>query len=78
VREADDHGHEPAVFKLRNDQPPLQHATGVAMPAGQSRVHSGGRANQYQGPGAGISGQPDVSNVKWLANAEDERNVAEA
>jgi hypothetical protein len=44
------------------------------MPVVQSRVQSGGRANQYQGLGAGISGQPDVSNVKWLGNAEDERN----
>jgi hypothetical protein len=77
-REVDDHGHEPAVFKIRNDQAPVQHATGVTMPAGQSRVQSGGRANQYQGPGAGISGQPDVSNVKWLGNAEDERKEAEA
>jgi hypothetical protein len=56
----------------------MQHATGIAMPAGRSRVQSSGRANQYQGPGAGISGQPDVSNVKWLRNAEDERNEAEA
>jgi hypothetical protein len=70
--EADDHGHESIVFKLWNDHTPMQHATGVTMPAGRSRVQSGGRANQYQGPGARISGQPDVSNVKWLGNAEDE------
>jgi hypothetical protein len=56
----------------------VQHATGVVMLAGRCRVQSGSRANQYQGPSVGISGQPDVSNVKWLGNAEHERNEAEA
>jgi hypothetical protein len=33
-REVDDLGHVSAVFKLRNDQTPMKHATGVAMSAG--------------------------------------------
>jgi hypothetical protein len=40
--ETDDDGHVPAGFKLRNDQTFVQHETRVTMPAGHSRIQSGG------------------------------------
>ena len=75
--ETDDDGHVPADFKLRNDQAPVQHAARVSMPASRGRIQGGGWTNRHQELGAGISSQPNVSNVKWLGDAEDEGNKEE-
>ena len=72
--ETDDDGHVPADFKLRNDQTPMQHAARVSMSAGQGRIQGSGWTDQHQGLGAGILSQPDVPDVQWLGDAEDERN----
>jgi hypothetical protein len=40
--ETDDDGHEPAGFKLRNDQTLVQHADRVSMLVGQGRIQSSG------------------------------------